>query len=150
LGRRLPGAEATLRQMSGTIDVAGATNRTGLGTTANDTVRTKVDADGAASSVSDAAQHWSASAWLTARAELESSESRSCIGQGQPSEQQAMRASGVATQPAHTATWPAARAMVNMSADKRLLRVSTSLECWSEADVSTEVLGAVGSCPTLP
>ena len=78
------------------------------------------DVAGAESSCSDAAQQLSASAWLTARGEL-SWESDVCIGHTPPSEQQAMRASGVASQPAHSATLLAESARVNRSADRRLL-----------------------------
>ncbi len=69
----------------------------------------------------------SASAWLTACDEFELGESDLCIGHGPASEQQAIRASGVAIQPAHTATLPADSATVTRSAESRLLRISTDL-----------------------
>lgn len=49
------------------------------------------------------------------------------MGHDRPSEQQAIRASGVAIQPAHTPAWLAASASVNRSAERRLLRISTYL-----------------------
>lgn len=132
----MPGRGTSARQASGRAAVAGTTSCTGLGITPKDTEKTNPSAAGAALPCSDAAQQLSASAWLAARGELESWESDVCIGHAPPSEQQAIRAPGVATQPAHTATWLAETARVNRSADTRLVKISTSVGCWSEAEVS--------------
>ncbi len=99
-------------------------NGTGLGMMASETERTKIDDEGPESCCSDAAQQLSASAWVMARAEPESSESALCIGQDPP-EQQAMRASDVASQPAHTATLLAAIAKIRTIADADLLKRTT-------------------------
>lgn len=130
-----------MRQASGRIAVAGATSNTGLTITANVIDKPYVDVAGAESSCSDAAQQPSASAWLTARGELESWDSDVCIGHAPPSEQQAMRASGVATQPAHRATLLAESANVTSSAETRLLKISTSVGCWSRGKVSNGQVG---------
>src|SRR5687768_6317237 len=52
------------------------------------------------------AQQLSACACVRTRADPELSESPLCIGHSWPSEQQAIRSSGVANQPAHTAAFP--------------------------------------------
>lgn len=75
-------------------------------------------------SLSDAAQQLSASAWLTVWVELGASDLR--IGHAPPSEQQAMRASGVGSQPAHRATLLAERARVKTATVKRLLTITTA------------------------
>jgi hypothetical protein len=137
----VPGRGTSARQASGRAAVAGTTSCTGLGITPNDTEKTNPDAAGAAVSCSDAAQQPSASAWLTARGELESWDSDVCIGHAPPSEQQAMRASGVATQPAHRATLLAESANVTSSAETRLLKISTSVGCWSRGKVSNRQVG---------
>lgn len=115
-----------MRQASSGAAVAAATSGTGLGITANDTDRTNNDADGDESFCSDEAQQLSASAWLTARLEVESGESDLCIGHAPPSEQQAMRASGVASQPAQSPTWLLhVSARVTRSAERRLVTIGT-------------------------
>lgn len=103
------------------------TNGTGLGMMASETERTKIDDEGPESCCSDAAQQLSASACVMTRAEPESSEPALCIGQDPPSEQQAMRASGVASHPAHTATLLAARARIMRTADTGLPKLATVL-----------------------
>ena len=75
---------------------------------------------------SDAAQQLSASAWLTEWLEGTSRDADLCIGQS-PSVQHAMRASGEGIQPAQMAGFPAAKASMTNTAEKRLLKVSTLL-----------------------
>lgn len=104
MARRAPGTGTILRQMSGCTVVIALTNGTGLGMMASETERTKVDDEGPESCCSDAAQQLSASACVMTRAEPESSKAALCIGQDPPSEQQAMRASGLDIQPAQTPT----------------------------------------------
>ena len=81
--------------------------------TTNDAARTadeieaaKDEDDGLRSRGSDEAQQLSAWAWVTIRCDADPPFSDLCIGQA-PSTQHAMRASGVANQPAQTATSPA-------------------------------------------
>jgi hypothetical protein len=105
--------------MRGCASAVGTTSGTGLETTPKETENTEADADGSELLCSEAAQQLSASACVTAR-EIESGESDLCIGHAAPSEQQAMRASGVASQPAHKATGLAESANVKTSAEKRL------------------------------
>lgn len=121
----MPGTGLCLRQASRSSAAAGVTSGTGLGRTASDTVRANADAEGAASSCSEAAQHWSASAWLRARGEPRSCESALCIGQAPPLEQHAIRASGVAIQPAHRATLLAESASATRNTETRWLKFST-------------------------
>lgn len=113
--------------MSGCTVVIALTNGTGLGMMASETERTKIDDEGPESCCSDAAQQLSASACVMTRAEPESSGPALCIGQDPPSEQQAMRASGVASHPAHMATLLAARARIRSIADADLSRRTTAL-----------------------
>ena len=81
------------------------------------------------------AQQLSACAWLMTRSEREFCESPLCIGHVL-SEQHAIRASGVGAQPAQTAALPAEIKTASASANSCLLRVSTSLECRTERQVS--------------
>jgi hypothetical protein len=60
----------------------------------------------------------------------------SCIGQVAPSMQQAIRASGVACQPAHTATFPAHNARHATNAAIRLDVVTVHLACETDRVVS--------------
>jgi hypothetical protein len=92
--------------------------------TASGTDSTMADGEGTASSGSEAAQQPSASAWLTACPAAR--EPDVCIGHA-PSEQQAIRASGVGIQPAHRAALPAASASTTITAEKRRLKFSTVL-----------------------
>ena len=87
-----------------------------LVTNAADSEREKAPGDGVESFVSDAAQQLSA--WACVRTLLEPAPDSvdPCIGQSPLPEQQAMRASGVACQPAHSAH-PAAPSV--MSDDER-------------------------------
>lgn len=81
------------------------------------------------------AQQLSACAWLKALTDSEPFDSVLCIGQ-ELSAQHAMRASGVDAQPAQIATLPAEIRPASASANNRLLRISTSLECRTERPVS--------------
>jgi len=65
-------------------------------------VDAKAAAEGLDRSPSAAAQQLSASAWLTLCLESEDCAAPVCIAHAPPSAQHAIRASGVATQPAHT------------------------------------------------
>src|SRR5688572_18846730 len=76
---------------------------------------------------SAAAQQLSACACVRTRSNPERSESPLCIGHSMPSAQQAMRASGVANQPAHTAAFPARSPAAKKTADRRLTRIGTDL-----------------------
>jgi hypothetical protein len=62
--------------------------------------------------------------------ELEFCDSPLCIGQS-PSVQHAMRASGVAAQPAHEATFPATSASTVATAEARLNHLITALRMQS-------------------
>ncbi len=75
---------------------------------------------------SDDAQQLSACACVRTRSDAELCGSRLCIGQS-PSAQQAMRASGVANHPAQIAAFPARSPMANMKANRRLMKIRTSL-----------------------
>jgi hypothetical protein len=82
------------------------------------------------------AQQLSACACVTTRSDPELCESPLCIGHSWPSEQQAMRASAVANQPAHTAAFPARSPAAKRTADRRRITFGTGLGCWSQAGVS--------------
>jgi hypothetical protein len=73
------------------------------------------------------AQQLSACACVRTRADPEPCESPECIGHSWPSEQQAMRASGVANQPAHTAGLPPRSPAAKRTAERRLIRIGTNL-----------------------
>ena len=73
------------------------------------------------------AQQLSACACVRTRPDPERCESPLCIGHSPPSEQQAMRASGVANQPAHTAAFPARSPAAKRTADRRLITIGTDL-----------------------
>jgi hypothetical protein len=73
------------------------------------------------------AQQLSACACVRTRADPELCASPLCIGHSWPSEQQAMRSSGVANQPAHTAAFPARSPAAKRTADRRLITVGTAL-----------------------
>jgi hypothetical protein len=110
------------RQSSTAACGSGISADTGLSTTASVTENAGPVGEGAESSCSDAAQQRSASAWLTTRFDSSSAESDLCIGHGPSSEQQAMRASGVAIHPAQTPTWPEVSASVRRTTERRLLK----------------------------
>ena len=97
--------QSSLRTSAGTL-----TGNTMPGpSTATEMAETNVGVEGLEFSPSEAAQQASASAWVTTRTDPESCDSRWCIGHSPPSAQQAMRASGVAAQPAQIAAFPATR-----------------------------------------
>lgn len=76
---------------------------------------------------SAAAQQLSACACVRTRSDSERCESPLCIGHSCPFEQQAMRASGVANQPAHTAAFPARSPVAKRTVDRRLITIGTDL-----------------------
>ena len=73
------------------------------------------------------AQQLSACACVRTRSDPERCESPLCIGHSSPSAQQAMRASGVANHPAHTAAFPARSPAAKRTADRRLITIGTDL-----------------------
>lgn len=73
------------------------------------------------------AQQLSACPCVRTRSDPELCDSPLCIGHSWPSEQQAMRASGVANQPAHTAAFPARSPAAKRTADRRLITIGTDL-----------------------
>lgn len=100
-----------------------------LGTSAADNEREKAPADGVELSVSDAAQQLSARAWVTTLSEPAPGSVDPCIEQSPLLEQHAMRASGEACQPAHSAQPAAASVRATTKAVVRLSNGSTSLGC---------------------
>ena len=107
-----------------------------LVTRAADSEREKAPVDGVASSVADAAQQLSAWACVRTFSEPEPGSVDPCIGQSPLPEQQAMRASGVACQPAHSAHPAAASARATTKAAVRLSSSSTTLGCTGATRVS--------------
>ena len=103
---------------------------------ATETAGTKFGDDGLESSRSEAAQQLSASAWLTIAVESEPGTARLCIGQAAPSTQQAIRASGVACHPAHSAQLPAVMVSTATNAIARVRTCFTILGCSSLMNVS--------------
>jgi hypothetical protein len=73
------------------------------------------------------AQQLSACACVRTRADPEPCELPLCIGHSWPSEQQAIRASGVANQPTHTAAFPARSPAAKTTAERRLIKSGTDL-----------------------
>ena len=118
--------------------VIGAKVERVLVTSAADSEREKAPADGVESSVSDAAQQLSAWACVTTLSEPAPGSVDPCIGQSPLPEQQAMRASGVACQPAHSAHPAAASARATTSAAVRLTSSSTTLGCTAATPVSIQ------------
>ena len=139
MGTCAAGIGATVRQPSlrtraGTV----AGRATPVPRTALEIAATNVGLDWLELSCSAEAQQLSACAWLMARADSEPCESRLCIGHVL-SEQHAMRASGVGAHPAQTSASPAEIKTASASANNRLRRVSTSLGCRSQRQVSTRL-----------
>ena len=95
--------------------------------TALEIVATNVRLDWLEFSRSDDAQQLSACACVRTRADPDLCEAPLCIGHSWPSEQQAMRASAVANQPAHTAAFPARSPAAMRTADRRLITIGTAL-----------------------
>lgn len=136
MGTAVPGTGTSARHASKDRAVAGRMIATGLAAKASDPDRTNADADVGESLRSDAAQQLSACVWLTTLFAPGSCESDLCIGHVPPSAQQAIRASGVAFQPAHTAKFATHNAKTAETAATRLLKFSTSLGCSTGARVS--------------
>jgi hypothetical protein len=90
-----------------------------------------VDADSLDGCRSDDAQQLSACAWVTRWCEGEFCDSPVCIGHLSPPVQHAMRAAGVAAQPAHSATLPPTSASTVATAEARLRKLSTALRMQS-------------------
>jgi len=109
-----------------------------LVTNAADSVREKTPGDGVESFVSDAAQQLSAWACVTSLALPAPDSVDPCIGQSPLPEQQAIRASGVACQPAHSAHPAAPSVMATASAAVRLNGRSTTLGCIAAIRVSMQ------------
>ena len=98
-----------------------------LGTSAADNEREKTPAEGVESFVSDVAQQLSAWACVTTLSELAPGSVDPCIGQSPLLKQQAMRASGEACQPPHSAHPAAPRVRITTSAAARLSSRSTTV-----------------------
>jgi hypothetical protein len=106
--------------------------------TALEIAATNVGLDWLEFSRSDEAQQLSACTCVMTRPEPVLSESLLCMGQSPPSEQHAMRASGLGAHPAQTAAFPPTNASVSASADSRLTSPSTPLECSTAQALSNE------------
>ena len=115
----------------------------GLASSATVPDGTKVGPGVPDSRCSDTAQQPSACDWLTICVALEEWDAEWCTGQVSSSAQQAIRASGVAAQPAHTARFPPQSARTVANDARRLARVSTRLEWRTGAPVSNRPTG----CP---
>jgi hypothetical protein len=83
---------------------------------------------------SEDAQQLSACAWVSARSVAERPDSPLCIGHAPPSEQHAIRASGVGNQPAHTAPLAVAMTIARTAAHKRLRNLTTGSRMLDELD----------------
>lgn len=128
MGTCVPGPGTSVRHALRGVAISGRTSGTGLGITAGEADKTNGEPNGAAPLGSDAAQQLSASAWLMARSDAWALGVRFlCIGLEPPSEQHAIRASGVAAQPAQRATGLADSDMLNRTATTRRLKINTVL-----------------------
>ena len=136
MGTWVPGRGLKARQKSRDARVGGATSKIGFGTAARGAVGTAFGDEGVESSWVEAAQQLSASAWLTPAVESEPGTSLLCIGQAAPSTQHAMRASGVACHPAHSAQLPAVMVSTATNAIARVRTCFTILGCSSLMNVS--------------
>jgi hypothetical protein len=122
----VPGRGRGTRHASIGAAVRGTTTGTGATTTASELTGTKTGAGCVAPSRSEAAQQLSASDWLNAEVlSPPPSASGPCMGQAAPSTQQAIRASGVAAQPAQRPEPPPARRRTSAVAAMRLANSST-------------------------
>ena len=92
---------------------------------------------------SESAQQLSACAWVTLSEPL-SCEFPLCIGQAPPSEQHAIRASGLDIHPAQTAAFPAIKARASARAERRFATVITRLG-WSTAQPRVNRYGSAKS-----
>lgn len=137
MGTCVAGIGATVRQPSlRTRAGTGAGRAIPVPRTALEMAATNVGLDWLEFLCSADAQQLSACAWLMTRPDAEPCESPLCIGHAL-SAQHAMRASGVGAHPAQTAALPAEISTASPNANNRLLRVSTSLGCRTERQVST-------------
>ena len=116
--------------------VIGAKVERVLVTSAAESEREKDPADGVESSASDAAQQLSAWACVTTLSEPPPGSVDPCIGQSPLLEQHAIRASGEACQPAHSAHPAPASAKATTKAAVRLSSSSTSLGCTGTTPLS--------------
>jgi hypothetical protein len=120
-----------------------------LGTSAADNEREKAPPDGVESFASDAAQQLSAWVCVTTLSDPPPDSVDPCIGQSPLSEQQAMRASGEACQPAHSAHPAAPSARATTKAAVRLSSNSTILGCTGATAVSIQSGTGAQRCAVL-
>ena len=97
-----------------------------------------------------AAQQLSACACVSRCLGAESCAADLCIGHVDSSWQHAMRASGVAFQPAHTATFPTHNVRIARIADRRRTSVRTTLGCWTDSLVSNQRMFDFGGVAVEP
>jgi len=93
---------------------------------------------------SAAAQQLSAWACVRPRPDPELCESALCIGHSDPSAQHAIRASGVGSQPAQTAAFPATRPNASATAVRRWTSLDTPLGCLTVETLSNEWSSELG------
>lgn len=126
----------------GGVETGAGTSDATSGTMANPMEEAKTDVVPCVGvSRSDAAQQRSASTWVIDRLEP-SSDSDPCMAQVPCPTQQAMRAWGVGSQPAHTSPWPTESTTASVNAVRRLTGVSTCVGCAN--------LPAVSNIPPWP
>ena len=133
VGIGAPVRQPSLRTRAGT----GAGRAIPVPKTALEMAATNVGLDWLEFLCSEDAQQLSACTWLT-RPDAELCVSPLCIGHA-PSEQHAIRASGVGAHPAQSAALPAGMRTAKTSANNRLLRVSTPLGCRTERQLSNRL-----------
>lgn len=127
----------------GGVETGAGTSAVTRGTTASPMEEAKTDVVPCVGvSGSDEAQQRSASACVIDRVEPWR-DSDPCMAQVPCSTQQAMRASRVGSQPAHTIPWPTASTTARVSAARRLTGVSTPVECANAASVSNILAAAI-------
>ena len=113
------------------------TVKTATGTSATTPVATNVDPAAAESRrCAAAAQQLSACVWLITRLEECPWLSDLCIGQVVPFMQHAIRASGVACQPAQMPMFPTNNVSIAMIAEPRRTSATTVLGCWTGLNLS--------------
>lgn len=125
MGTWVPGRGLRARQKSRDARIGAATSTIGFGTAASKTAGTRFGDEGVESGWADAAQQLSACAWLTPADESEPDAAFLCIGQALPSTQQAMRASALVCQPAHSTQPPPPTASSAANAIARLKNAFT-------------------------
>jgi hypothetical protein len=129
-GRGVTVRHPSLRTSAGTL----TGSETAGPRTAIEIEAAKIGGDWLDASRSEEAQQLSACACVTMRSEPVASDW--CIGHEPFSAQHAIRASGVAAQPAHTARFPAKRARISAPADSRRLKTTTPVGCLTAVPVS--------------